>query len=585
MQTDAGRLLHGLDGDQLPCVTAPPGPIAVVARAGSGKTRVLTRRIAYRAANGDLDPSKTLVLTFTRKAAEDLRQRLGQEHVQDVAAGTFHAVGYKLVELHREHVGGTRRTITGNPLRLMTDACQKLPVRPADVLEHLERRTALDTADSDDHHAQGLAEPLVEAIERYRQLKRRRGILDFGDLLTAPIQLIESDPVFRAVVAWRFCHVLVDEAQDMTPLQWRFVKTIVGDSVDLFLVGDPSQSIYGWQQADPAILTETLARDFPGVQRFELPTNYRSAPSVVRIADTVLRPTEPTRYNRDDEGQVLVREFASVAEEAEAIAWEIRRLRAAGMGWTEIAVLARTNDRLSAIHSCLAKRGIPTRGGQFLRQLFVRSCLEAFQFSGPEIAAASCVTVMREIVQEKLDDLQADHVRLGNEDSDDEVGDLPELSQARAAGVKLVALTGEWAAEYPGNTKSFFLDYLNGALRSRGGNPDEGSPGVEVLTFHRAKGLEWRHVFVVGLEDDLMPLVHSADTGEERRLLYVALTRATLSVQVSWCRSRADMAATGPSRYLDRIKRAADTTIATPEPSASESVAAIRSLLNAGVGS
>ena len=298
---DAPDPLNGLDEAQRAAVTSTAGPLCVHAGAGSGKTRVLTRRIAHRAERGDLDPRHTLALTFTRKAAGELRTRLrGLGLREAVAAGTFHAVAYAQLRRHWEDrrkavptlltsktavVGellGAKQGLAGPVVAEIDWATARL-VRPADYAEKSAlagRRSPLP------------GDGIADVMRRYEVAKRQRGVVDFDDLLGLALNLMTTDATAADARRWLFRHLFVDEFQDVNPLQFRLIRAWLGDGGDLFVVGDPHQAIYGWNGADARYLDRFgdafPAERYPDRAVLHLRDNYRSTPQVLAVAAAVL---------------------------------------------------------------------------------------------------------------------------------------------------------------------------------------------------------------------------------------------------------------------------------------------------------
>ncbi|MGI9646397.1 MAG: UvrD-helicase domain-containing protein, partial [Ilumatobacteraceae bacterium] len=293
---DADRLLADLDVDQRAAVTAESSLVAVIAGAGSGKTRVLTRRIAHRIADGSADARHTLALTFTREAAGELRRRLRRlglrEHVE---AGTFHSVMLALLRQRWEDTGRRPLAIAADRRRLVGEALGDRRAVEAVVTE-IDWATArgIPPVDYAARARRAGRRPTIGtdrvevAFADFEQLKRRRGVIDFDDVLGHAIRELRRDADFAAATRWRFRHVLVDEAQDLNPLQHQLVDLLRTGRDDLFLVGDPAQAIYGFNGADPALLLDVETR-FPGIEIVRLPVNHRSTPQVVRTGVQVLR--------------------------------------------------------------------------------------------------------------------------------------------------------------------------------------------------------------------------------------------------------------------------------------------------------
>jgi DNA helicase-2/ATP-dependent DNA helicase PcrA len=263
-QGKADRLLAGLNESQMQAVTESGGPLVVLAGAGSGKTRVLTRRIAWRVLNGETDPNRVLTLTFTRKAAAELRDRQRQLGLRDrIPAGTFH--GIALTQLRQRWT--ERRTIPPTLLdrkvRFVAQLVgQRKGVEITDIVSEIDWARAR-LIEPDQYHDAALRagrtppippENLAELMVRYQQEKRRKRLVDFDDLLTLAIRDLRADPDYAAAIRWRHRHFYVDEFQDVNPLQYALLREWQGDRPDLFLVGDPNQAIYGWNGADPELL-------------------------------------------------------------------------------------------------------------------------------------------------------------------------------------------------------------------------------------------------------------------------------------------------------------------------------------------
>ena len=554
-------LFAGLDESQHLAVVSPAQPLCILAPAGSGKTRVLTRRIAHRVATGSADGSRVLALTFTRKAAGELRERLHGLGVREqVAAGTFHSVA--LTQLRRRWADRGERApvLLERKARLLAPLLdraragtrQPAAVQVADLATEIEwakARLISPAAYEAEVAATGRRSLVVPATmaavyERYENEKRRKGLVDFDDLLVSCALALQDDAEFAAAQRWRFRHLFVDEFQDVNPVQFRLLQGWLGDRLDLCVVGDPNQAIYSWNGADPTLLTD-FARHFPGAETVRLDRNYRSTPQVVALARTVL-PAGGAGPGADGEITAVraegptpvVRQFDSDVDEAIGVARALRRAHAPGVPWAHLAVLARTNAQLVLLGEHLRSAGIPCRisgAGNLLRQ--------------PEIGAA--LAHLRRLPASmpfvpRLVDLEE---AAGDGGAEERLRNL-EL---------LVRLGREYAAIDAVASVDGFVAWLQAGDRSEfGGSGD----AVELTTFHRAKGLEWPVVFVTGLERGLVPIGHAttpAAEAEERRLLYVALSRALDEVHCTWAERRTFGSRTvprAPSPLLDPIQEA-----------------------------
>ncbi len=312
-------MLADLDADQRRAVTTESSLVAVIAGAGSGKTRVLTRRVAYRVAAGTADLAHTVVLTFTREAAGELRRRLPRLGLTErVTAGTFHSVAQQLLRQRWIDLDQAPRTIITDRKRIVGD------IMGAAELDELVAELDWATARGIDAEAYEAAVRhgrrrsvvdagrVAEALVAYRKEKRSRGVVDLDDLLQLTIDGLESDSEFAAATRWRFRHVLVDEAQDLNPLQHRLVDLLRQGVDDLYLVGDPAQAIYGFNGSDPTILREVSDR-FPGIEVVRLPVNHRCTPQIVQVGAQALRSDEhqsTIESARPDGDTVTAREAA-----------------------------------------------------------------------------------------------------------------------------------------------------------------------------------------------------------------------------------------------------------------------------------
>lgn len=522
---------------------------------GSGKTRVLTRRIAYRDARGDASARHTVALTFTRRAAGELHRRLAALGVGEARAGTVHAFARALLERWWADQGKPLRPMVAQPRRLLAEAiaASGSQVAPAVLATEVEWAAARGVAPADYAEVAAAAgrDPGVDlevvgaACVAYGRLKRRRGVMDVTDLLVEAAAALE-DPELAAAASWRFRHLLVDEAQDLNRAQWLVIRAVLGTGEDLCLVGDAGQAIYGWNGADARYLAQ-FERAFPGASRIRITRNYRSVPSVIRAAEQVLGTEARTCPVREDrERSVTVTCYDSAEAEARAVVWQVRRAHAEGVGYSQMAVLGRTHEVLSPVTRALRASRVPLRTGQnLLDQPLVAEALRRLGASRPTLPAAGCVSELRAIV-------------------DDMVAVGPELSEAHQGAedhlAQLLALLVEWSEDVPHGTLRYLGDWLASAVRGRGGELTTEGPAVDVATFHRAKGLEWRTVFVVGVEDGLVPLAYGPDragrAAEERRLFSVALSRAEDAVHCSWAARRhvaGSQRERAPSAFLDLV--------------------------------
>jgi DNA helicase-2/ATP-dependent DNA helicase PcrA len=558
-QVQQPHLLADLNAAQLEAVTTDASPLCILAGAGSGKTRVLTRRIAHRVLTGSADAPHVLALTFTRKAAGELQGRLRQVGVRDgVVAGTFHAVAYAQLRRRWADRGERAPALLESKLRILArllgpPATGSVASLYADVAAEIEwAKARLIPASQYEVEAvragrtPPLAPPQLAAVyEQYEAEKRRAGVVDFDDLLSMCARALDTDDEFAAGQRWRFRHLFVDEFQDVNPVQFRLLKGWLGERTDLCVVGDPNQAIYSWNGADPRLLLG-FERLFPTATVVRLDDNYRSTPQVLHVANAVLAsepgPSAPGLVAHAADGPLpTLRSYATDIAEAHGVAVAIRRSHGPSRPWRDFAVLVRTNAQAVEIQRAFVAAQIPFRvrgGGSLLRQADVRSALATLEAS--PLRGVPFGSRIAELV-----DLS---VGVSTEDGREQMG-------------ALVALAREYATLDPSSSSvAGFVSWLRATVKG-GDEPETGGDAVEIVTFHRSKGLEWPVVFVTGLEKGLVPIGHAEGSSdaeaEERRLLYVALTRAQVELHATWAERR---------RFGDRpVRRSPSPWLATIE--------------------
>jgi len=527
---DADAVLADLDADQRAAVTSDSRLVAVIAGAGSGKTRVLTRRIAHRIATESADARHTLALTFTREAAGEIRRRLLRLGLRErVEAGTFHSVMLGVLTQRWADTDRRPLTVVSDRRRLVGDA---LSAGSTDVDR---RQLAAFVAEIDWASARGIApEAYASACRRqqrrpgpgvdrcaavyadYTQLKRRRGVIDFDDVLGHAIRDMRRDADFAESVRWRFRHVLVDEAQDLNPLQHQLVDLLRHGRDDLFLVGDPAQAIYGFNGADPSLLVEVETR-FPGVEVVRLPVNHRCTPQIVRAGVHVLDTTGQPGALVSNRGDGPVVERLHAADENDEAAQAARFVVGLDPNLVRsgnVAVLARTNQQLAAFEAAFRSAGLPTRRSATA----AGSPLQAVVRSAATRGSASQLRGWAHDILDAPPPAPATTRSTGSARGRDD--DTPDPERRVAAAVL------DYLREQPLGDGAGFRGWVATTNPFR----DASTDGVDLLSFHAAKGREWHTVIVSGVETSLVPhkSATTADTrAEEGRLLYVALTRAT----------------------------------------------------------
>jgi DNA helicase II / ATP-dependent DNA helicase PcrA len=551
---DPDALLDGLDEAQRAAVVSPGRPLVILAPAGSGKTRVLTRRIAHRVATGDADPRRVLALTFTRRAAGELRQRLTRLGLRtDVTAGTFHSVA--LAQL-RTRWNDQRRpvpTLLDRKARLLHELLpagagrdpKVIAAALATEIEWAKARLVGPAQYPEAARAAGRRPPLgLEAVGElyasYEARKRDARLVDFDDLLGLCVAALEADMTFAAAQRWRFRHLFVDELQDVNPLQFRLLEAWRGPGDDVCAVGDPQQAIYGWNGADAGFLLG-IERWWPTAEVVQLRTSYRSTPQILGAAAEVLRgarqPVHAVVPARPDGPPVHLTGHTDDRAEALAIARAVRLAHAPGRPWAEQAVLVRTHAQTALLAEAMREVGIPhrVRGARaLLDRPELRRAMRSLRDAGVPLGTA-------------LHDLEvsAETELAVAVDRAQELGDgSAEVAVEQAAELHgLIGVLVELGRDYlrldPTGNAAGFAAWVAATVRQEG--VDDGMDAVHLATFHAAKGLEWAVVHLAGVEDGFVPIAHArtaAARAEEARLLYVAMTRAQRELRVTWAEQR-----------------------------------------------
>ncbi|WP_061782238.1 ATP-dependent helicase [Microbacterium hominis] len=550
----SARALMGLDDQQREAAALLRGPVCVLAGAGTGKTRVITHRIAHGVDTGAYSPSRVMAVTFTAKAAGEMRGRLRALGVEGVAARTFHATALAQLNFFWPQLArDTAPSIIDNKVRVLGQAADSLGLRLdgttlRDVASRIEwRKVAMHTIDQDAAaHPEGLgpaldAHALAELQHRYEKVKDERRQLDFEDVLLACAGMLESEPRVAAAVHEQYRHLTVDEFQDVSPVQYRLLELWLGDRRDLCVVGDASQTIYSFAGADPRYLLDFADR-FEDATVVRLEHNYRSDPAILAVANALMRGRPGAlalRSERTAGVTPTVTGYDDDAAEAEGVAAAIAAQRDAGIEPQDIAVLYRANAQSAPLLAALAARGIPATvlgGKRFFDLPEVRQAVLALRGASVAPVESGFVAAVRDVLRS-----------LGlTEEPPPAGGALRDAWEARAAVMRLA----EQAPE--GMTLRAFTD----ELMARGRDQHEPTlRTVTLATLHAAKGLEWDHVHLVGLAEGLLPISYATgfeEIDEERRLAYVGITRAARSLSLSWSQ-RSGARQRQRSRFLQEI--------------------------------
>ena len=556
---DPTAVLAGLDAEQREVAVCLGGPVVVIAGAGTGKTRALTHRIAYGVATGVYDPRSVLAVTFTTRAAGELRGRLRALGVGGVQARTFHAAALAQVRHFWPLVrGGEAPPVADNPLRLVAQACAqvRLPGDPAllrDVAAEIAWAKTSNVGPGDyvqaatlEHRQVGALDPaqVVALMTGYERVKQAAGVMDFGDILLAAAALLaQSEEVARAVRA-QYRHFLVDEYQDVSPIQHTLLRLWLGPGDDVCVVGDPAQSIHAFAGAARRYLMD-FGHEFPQARRLELVRNYRSSRTICDLANRIarrspadlgavdLRPTRPAGP------AVTLAEFADADDEAADVAAWLVAQQAAGVDWTDLAVLFRVNAQGPALEAALTEAHVPyvVRGSErFYERPEIRTALAALRAAAQTDPAGPAVA-----------GVEAALTRLGwTRAAPPGAGHTRERWESWQA---LMGLAAEMAVSRPR-----LGDVVDELTRRATDQQVPPAAGVTLATMHAAKGLEWRGVALIGLQEGMVPftLAHTPDElAEEHRLFYVGVTRARDVLRLSWAHGGSDVRGRRrPSRFL-----------------------------------
>jgi DNA helicase-2/ATP-dependent DNA helicase PcrA len=561
----AAAVLGGLDPEQRAVAEAVRGPVCVLAGAGTGKTRAITHRIAYGALTGAMPPQQVLAVTFTARAAGEMRGRLRDLGVPGVQAQTFHAAALRQLRYFWPRiVGGSIPALLDSKARPLAAAASRCRV-PADRAQLRDLAAEVEWAKVSGHApeaypdaatAAGREPPLQPAVvgriyAAYEEVKTDTGHLDFEDLLLVLAAGLEAHRDVADEVRARYRHFVVDEYQDVNPLQDRLLAAWLGERDDLCVVGDASQTIYSFTGATPAYLLD-FRRRFPGAQVVRLVRDYRSTPQVVALANRVLDQAAPgparearvELVGQQPAGPVpRLHRYADEVDEAEGVAADIQGLIRRGVAAAEIAVLFRINAQSEAYEQALADFEIPylVRGGErFFERAEVRQAMRLLR--GQAAAAEASGDLVRTVTDVLASTGWTPQPPTGS-------GAVRERwEQVRA----LVSLAEDAVADDSGTTLGTFVaDLEDRAAHQHVPTVD----GVTLASLHAAKGLEWEAVFLVGLVEGTLPIVHARTPDqleEERRLLYVGITRARRHLSLSWsaARSPGGRATRSPSHFL-----------------------------------
>ncbi len=559
--TSADDLLASLDDEQRQAAEALLGPVCILAGAGTGKTRAITHRIAYGVATGVYPPSKVMALTFTTRAAGELRGRLRDLGASGVAARTFHAAALSQLSFFwPQIVGGSLPSILPSKAKLLAHAADSVRLKLdtatlRDAAAEIEWRKVSRLSIEQYAEAATLRSlpPTLSidssvALQRaYESLKDERRQIDFEDVLLAAAGMIESEPRVAQQVREQYRFFVVDEYQDVSPLQHDLLRLWLGNRNDVCVVGDVSQTIYSFAGARAEYLLG-FEREHDEAVVVRLEQNYRSTRAIVDSANRLMRGRPGALSLHAPEGTAAgVTPRVSVARddsaEARQVAAAIGRDLAEGLKPEQIAVLYRINVQAAALEAALSDAGIPYQLRGATRFFELREVKEALML----LRGAALTTATEPLFKTVSDVLRS-------------LGWTQDPPQSRGAvrdrWESLTAILGLAESAPVGTTLRGFVDEL---FERQANQHDPERSAVTLASLHAAKGLEWESVHIIGVSDGLIPISYARGADaveEERRLLYVGITRARSRLTLSWAeRQRENSSARQPSRFLAELQR------------------------------
>ena len=559
MALNAEEILAALDEDQRAVALATRGPVCVIAGAGTGKTRAITHRIAYASAIATMDPQKVLALTFTARAAGEMRARLRSLGVPTVAARTIHSAALKQLLFFWPTVfGGRAPDLMTSKSGFITESIRRAGLTDSisvtnrellrDIASEIEWAKVSEVAPEDylDEISKRLTKPrinpeqMIQIYMAYESIKKQEVAIDFEDVLLLCAAMMEEEREVRERVQDQYRYFTIDEYQDVSPIQQRLINAWLGTRTDICVVGDPAQTIYTFAGATPVFLN-TFTQRFPQAEVIRLSTGYRSTPEITFAANSLLRSAsmgqELTAFNSHG-SKPLVQGYKDESSEVAGVLSDITALLASGTQAQEIAVLARTNSQLSAMERAMNRTGIPYQ---------VRNTERFFDR-----------TDVREFLKQVR---QASVIPAEGSDWIDELRSIaqPFLTGESIDGIAALLHLGRELDSDPQFTPKSLRGYLREVEDRVAQNNPPTMPVITLATLHAAKGLEWERVFLIGASEGILPLISGGATGgllggttsgpasdalinEERRLFYVGMTRAKADLHLSY---RGE-----PSRFL-----------------------------------
>lgn len=632
-------LLTGLNNEQLAAVTWPAQPALVLAGAGSGKTRVLTTRIAWLLQTGQASVHSILAVTFTNKAAKEMQLRLSTLLPVSVRAmwlGTFHGLCHRFLRLHHQEASlpktfqildmGDQLSVVKRLLKQLNIAEEIISPRSLQGFINAQKENGLRASRlsaRDPHERQ-----MIECYAAYDSLCRNEGVVDFAELMLRSYEILQSNEILRNHYQNRFNHVLIDEFQDTNKLQYAWLKLLAGEHAAVFAVGDDDQSIYRFRGAEVANMTRFL-NEFHVGEPIRLEQNYRSVGNILTAANAVIahnasRLGKNLRTQAGDGEKIRVLQAINDLEEAQFVVDEVKALHREGLNYMQMAVLYRSNAQSRVLEQALFRAGIPYKiygGLRFYERQEIKHALAylrlavnpnddnallrvinvpargigarsveniqaaaneahtslwqaAISLSAKNSKIAAFIRLIENLQQQaaqvSLQELMAaaiydsglmEHYRTQKGEQQERINNLEELLNA-AVAFKPQESGFDMEPEYDENDPLFpVLSFLSTASLEAGEHQaGQGEDALQLMTVHAAKGLEFDGVFLTGLEEGLFPSEYSMaerdGLEEERRLMYVAITRARKRLYLTMAEQRLLHGQTHfalPSRFVDEI--------------------------------
>lgn len=553
----AEDILLNLDSEQALAAQALLGPTCILAGAGTGKTRTVTHRIAYGIAKGYYAANRVLALTYTNRAAGELRARLRQLGITGVQVKTFHAAALAQLEFFWPQFAGVPAPLVlESKARLIAKVADDMGIRLdtgaiRDVAGEIEWRK-FSMLSMDEYREAAKSRPKVGGLsaeknlqiqQSYEDAKIKQQRLDWEDVLVLTLGLLRAEPRALAHVQQQYRFFTVDEYQDISPLQHALLDTWMGDHSDLCVVGDPNQTIYSFTGATSEYL-RNFANRFDGASVLQLTSNYRSTQQIVTMANRLTidsNSVEPLQSQRGIGNAPQIKTYDSVAAECDAVAKAIREKIDSGIKASDIAVLYRVNGQSEPIEASLTKLDVEyqVRGGErFFNRPEVQRAITAIRAESKTASDKSLFELVTDICRSFGWSTQQPTARGAEREKWEALNSLLAIVDEMPAGATLI-------------------DFSNELEERRRSQHEPIKAAVTLSTIHAAKGLEWEHVFVIGLTEGYLPISYASkdsEIAEEKRLLYVAITRAKRELELSWPKRDA----TGgrdrePSRFLAQL--------------------------------